>query len=257
LRAKSPQISHIQADVGKSIKYIFPFCATGYAVEKGTFDSILYMKCFIQAVKFQWPTQRLLWPPNSPLFSCGSKGAICTTLRTTALEDGAYSSGRHVEGRTIYNMGTNRGDGERQTRDQCNYPRIRPSGKSACHRHGDGTHRLDPTQSDGCILQAAGTAATVKVLQHRQTADFKRHVWEMTQIILYQGQSVNLSPLRLLIEREAQPLFIFKFGLLDEGAIIVLHSNAHTLTQNLITFLRHMLSDKKLLFWTTRMNTTK
>ena len=42
--------------------------------------------------------------------------------------------------------------------------------------HGHGTHRLDPTHSDGCILQAAETAAAVKVLQHRQTADFKRHV---------------------------------------------------------------------------------
>lgn len=31
-------------------------------MEMGTFDSILYLKCFIQAVKFQWPTQRLLWP---------------------------------------------------------------------------------------------------------------------------------------------------------------------------------------------------
>jgi len=38
---------------------------------------------------------------------------------------------------------------------------------------------------------------------------------------------------------------------------IVLQSKAHTLTQNLITFLRHMLSDKKMLFWTSRMNVTK
>jgi hypothetical protein len=65
-----------------------------------------------------------------------------------------------------------------------------------------------------------------------------------TQIILYQGQSINLSPLRRLIERRAQPLFVLKFDILDEGEITVLHSNAHTLTQNLITFLRHMLSDK-------------
>jgi len=41
----------------------------------------------------------------------------------------------------------------------------------------------------------------------------------MTQITLYQGQSVNLSPLRRLIERQALPLFILQFGLLDEGAI--------------------------------------
>ena len=72
----------------------------------------------------------------------------------------------------------------------------------------------------------------------------------MTQIILYQGQSLNLSPLRLLVGRQAQPAFVLKFALLDEGAIIVLHSNADTLTQNLMTFLRHMLSDKKLLLIT-------
>jgi len=86
-------------------------------------------------------------------------------------------------------------------------------------RHGHATHRLDPTQSDGCILQATGTAAAVEVVQHRQTADFKRHVWEMTQITLYQGQSVNLSPLQRLIARQALPLFILKFGLSYEGAI--------------------------------------
>jgi hypothetical protein len=43
-------------------------------------------------------------------------------------------------------------------------------------RYGRATHRLDPTQSNGCILQAAGTAAAVEAVQHRQTADFERHV---------------------------------------------------------------------------------
>jgi len=68
--------------------------------------------------------------------------------------------------------------GWRMSNNQRNHPRIRPSAKSACHREtvGHATHRLDPTQSNGCILQAAGTAAAVEVLQHRQTADFKRHV---------------------------------------------------------------------------------
>jgi hypothetical protein len=39
--------------VGKAIKYSFVFCAAGDAGEKGTFDSILNLEYFIQAVKFQ------------------------------------------------------------------------------------------------------------------------------------------------------------------------------------------------------------
>jgi hypothetical protein len=37
---------------GKVIKYNFAFCAVGDAGEKGTFDSILNLKYFTQAVKF-------------------------------------------------------------------------------------------------------------------------------------------------------------------------------------------------------------
>jgi hypothetical protein len=63
----------------------------------------------------------------------------------------------------LYSTGSDTRDGVRQTHDQHNHPRIRPSGKSACVTETRlGTHRLDPTQSDGCILQAAGTAAAVK-----------------------------------------------------------------------------------------------
>jgi hypothetical protein len=47
-------------DVGKAIKYNFVFCAAGDAGAKGTFDSVLNLKYFTYAVKFQWPTQKLL-----------------------------------------------------------------------------------------------------------------------------------------------------------------------------------------------------
>jgi hypothetical protein len=46
--------------VGKAIKYNFAFCAVRDAGEKGTFDSILNLKYFIQTVKFPWSTQKLL-----------------------------------------------------------------------------------------------------------------------------------------------------------------------------------------------------
>jgi hypothetical protein len=38
--------------VGKATKYNFAYCAAG---KRGTFDSILNLKYFIQAVKFRWP----------------------------------------------------------------------------------------------------------------------------------------------------------------------------------------------------------
>jgi hypothetical protein len=46
--------------VGKAIKYKFAFFAAGNAGEKGTFDSVLILKHFIQAVKLTWPAQKLL-----------------------------------------------------------------------------------------------------------------------------------------------------------------------------------------------------
>jgi hypothetical protein len=57
--------------VRKGIKYNFAFCASGDGGEKRTFDSVLTLKHFIQAVKYQWPTQNLLWPPNFMSLSCG------------------------------------------------------------------------------------------------------------------------------------------------------------------------------------------
>jgi hypothetical protein len=36
------------------------FCVVGYAGENGIFDSVLNLKYLIQAVKFQWPTLKLL-----------------------------------------------------------------------------------------------------------------------------------------------------------------------------------------------------
>jgi hypothetical protein len=35
------------------------FCAAGYARGKGTFDSVLKTKYFIQTVKLQWPSQEV------------------------------------------------------------------------------------------------------------------------------------------------------------------------------------------------------
>jgi hypothetical protein len=40
--------------VVKSLKYNFAFCAADYVGEKTTFDAVLNLKYFIQAVKFQW-----------------------------------------------------------------------------------------------------------------------------------------------------------------------------------------------------------
>jgi hypothetical protein len=66
--------------VAKAIKYNFAFCAAADADEKETFDSILNLKYFIQAVKFRWPIQKLLWPPNFPSFSCGPLETWCRPL---------------------------------------------------------------------------------------------------------------------------------------------------------------------------------
>ena len=61
--------------LGKTTKYNFAFCAVADAGEKRTFDSvsnwIKSLKYFIQAVACQYPTQKLLWPPNFLAFSCG------------------------------------------------------------------------------------------------------------------------------------------------------------------------------------------
>lgn len=54
--------------MGKAVKYNFALCAAG---EKGTFDSVLNFKYFINAVKFSWPIHKLLSPPYFPSFSCG------------------------------------------------------------------------------------------------------------------------------------------------------------------------------------------
>jgi len=86
--------------VRKAIKYNFAFCAAGGAEERGTFDSVLNLKYFIQAVKLPRPTQKLLWPPNFPSFSSGFSetlciphlpwGAIWPTLISTVLEDPSF-----------------------------------------------------------------------------------------------------------------------------------------------------------------------
>jgi hypothetical protein len=63
--------------VDKTIKYNVAFSDAG---EKGTFDSVLNLKWFIQAVKIHWLTQKLLWPSNFPSFSCGPSETWCRTL---------------------------------------------------------------------------------------------------------------------------------------------------------------------------------
>jgi hypothetical protein len=52
----------------KKIK--FAFCAAGNGEKKRTFDSVLYFKCFIHALKLWWPTEKILWFPNFPPSSC-------------------------------------------------------------------------------------------------------------------------------------------------------------------------------------------
>ena len=77
----SKQVTQVtRLEVAKTIKYHFAFCAAEDAEEKETFDSILNLKYFIQALKFRWPTQKLLWPPNFQSFSCGPLQNLCGPL---------------------------------------------------------------------------------------------------------------------------------------------------------------------------------
>ena len=62
----------------KAIIYNFAFCVAGDAGKEGTFDSVLNLKYFIPAVKFRWHTQKFLWSPNFPAFSCGTVETWCT-----------------------------------------------------------------------------------------------------------------------------------------------------------------------------------
>jgi hypothetical protein len=66
--------------MGKTLKYTFAFCAAGDAGEKETFVPILNFKYFIQAVKFRWSSQKLLWPPSFPSISCGNLETWCGLL---------------------------------------------------------------------------------------------------------------------------------------------------------------------------------
>jgi len=49
------------------------------------------LKYLIHAVKFRWPTQKLLQPPNFPSFSCGPWGGLRPTFRTTGLRQHFYN----------------------------------------------------------------------------------------------------------------------------------------------------------------------
>lgn len=53
-------------DGGKAIKYGFALCAVGDAGKKGSLDTFLNLKYFIQRVKLRLPAQKLLWPPEGP-----------------------------------------------------------------------------------------------------------------------------------------------------------------------------------------------
>jgi hypothetical protein len=52
----------------------------GCAGDKGSFDSVLNLKYFIQALKVRWPIQKLLRPPNFPSFPCGRLETLCDRL---------------------------------------------------------------------------------------------------------------------------------------------------------------------------------
>jgi hypothetical protein len=49
----------------------------GYAGKRRTFNSILNLNYFMQALNFRWPTQKSLWPPNFPSYSCGPLEKWC------------------------------------------------------------------------------------------------------------------------------------------------------------------------------------
>ena len=75
----------------------FAFCTATDGEEKGTSDSVLYLKYFIHALKLVWTTETLLCLPNFPSSSChpleswcGSLGGGVATqpiLKITALKD--------------------------------------------------------------------------------------------------------------------------------------------------------------------------
>ena len=98
-RRLSPKLNQIPPDKmwGKAIKYNFAFCTAGAAGDKGTFDSVSNTKYCIRAEKLRWPTQKLLWPPNVPSFSCGPSGTICPTLRTTDFDGCQAEWGRDAD----------------------------------------------------------------------------------------------------------------------------------------------------------------
>jgi hypothetical protein len=60
-------------DVGKAIEFNCALCA---AAEKVTFDSVLNSKYCIHAIKFWWPTQKLLLLHHSPVAPWGPYGPL-------------------------------------------------------------------------------------------------------------------------------------------------------------------------------------
>jgi hypothetical protein len=56
------KLDSTRKDVEKIVKRCL--CAEGDAGEKGTFDSILSLKYFIQAVNFRWPIKKLTVSPE-------------------------------------------------------------------------------------------------------------------------------------------------------------------------------------------------
>ena len=62
---KSPSWNQIRPDKMWE-KHYFAFSTVRYAGERGTFNSILNLRYFIQAAKFRWPTPKFMWPPNFP-----------------------------------------------------------------------------------------------------------------------------------------------------------------------------------------------
>jgi len=66
--------------VGKSNKrQICLLCWWGYREEGNLWFSFKFAM-FIQAVKFQWPTYKLPWPPNSLSFCSGPLQTLCRSL---------------------------------------------------------------------------------------------------------------------------------------------------------------------------------
>lgn len=68
----SPNWSRSQPD-----KYDFAYCAVGDAGENRTVGSNLKLKYFIQAVNFQWPSQKLPWPLRSLLWPANGPCGPC------------------------------------------------------------------------------------------------------------------------------------------------------------------------------------